>query len=102
MGVDCSGLVQVVCKKLGKVTPRNSSQQAKVGELIEGPENLSSGDLVFFSENGKTVDHVGIHKGDNQLIHSAMSNGGVQIEAFDQADKQNRLTKIYHSARRIR
>ena len=77
LGFDCSGFVQTVFKVLNIDLPRDSSQQIKHRDLIEiNYSQLEVGDLLFFSEN-KTVNHVAICIGNEEIIHSS---GCVKIE----------------------
>ena len=77
LGFDCSGFVQTVFKAFNIDLPRDSSQQIKHQDLVEiNYSKLEVGDLLFFSEN-KTVNHVAICIGNEQIIHSS---GCVKIE----------------------
>ncbi len=77
LGFDCSGFVQTVFKALNIDLPRDSSQQIKHQDLVEiNYSKLEVGDLLFFSEN-KTVNHVAICIGNEEIIHSS---GCVKIE----------------------
>lgn len=98
VGLDCSGLTQHCYRVLGKILPRNSSQQAETGEAIDSGadwSNLHPGDLLFFAENER-VDHVAISTGGPGIIHAALSNGMVKEENLTE-----RLKQMFHSARRI-
>ena len=70
MGIDCSGLVQVVFRACGKRLPRDASQQAQCGVAVPFSE-LKSGDLAFFSNPEGKIIHVGIADGDGGIIHSS-------------------------------
>jgi hypothetical protein len=94
-GLDCSGLVKLTFAAQGIALPRNASQQATHGVLIE-KDSLQAADLVFFSEGGN-IDHVGIYLGDGDIIHAGLSNGAVKIEPLDSP----LLANIFHSARRL-
>ena len=64
-GLDCSGLTQLVFRKLGIELPRVSAQQAKVGEKVASIDDARPGDLLFF---GSPVHHVGIYAGDGKMV----------------------------------
>lgn len=80
-GFDCSGFVQYVFARHGVDLPRTSRQIAEVGEPISmDRDDLREGDLLFFAGNGTRIDHVAIYLGDDQVIHSTASGGGVRVE----------------------
>ena len=70
MGIDCSGLVQVVFRACGKRLPRDASQQALCGVAVAFAE-LKAGDLAFFSNPEGKIIHVGIADGRGGIIHSS-------------------------------
>lgn len=99
-GIDCSGLVVQVYKKVFDISlPRTSRDQYAYCERIKR-KDITVGDLVFFATRRgdlKTVSHVGIYIGDNRMIH-ASSSRGVIISNLD----ETYYTKRYVSAGRIK
>jgi cell wall-associated NlpC family hydrolase len=81
LGVDCSGLVQVTFAARGVQLPRDSFMQAEVGEPVT-LETSKPGDLLFFSENGRSVTHVAMVGPGDSLIHSSLSGGGFAQEPW--------------------
>ncbi|MBN1278526.1 MAG: C40 family peptidase [Chlorobium sp.] len=81
-GFDCSGFVQYLYEETFQLLmPRTSADMASLGKVV--PRNrLRPGDLVFFSNRGKTIDHVGIYMGDNSFAHVSTSRG-VRIDRLD-------------------
>jgi cell wall-associated NlpC family hydrolase len=80
-GFDCSGFVQYVFARHGVDLPRTSRQISQVGESVSlDRDELREGDLLFFAGNGTRIDHVAIYLGDDQIIHSTASGGGVRVE----------------------
>jgi hypothetical protein len=79
-GYDCSGFAYNMHRYAGISIPRDASDQAKQGTLIER-EQLESGDLLFFAhEEGKgSIHHVGIYAGDQRMIHSPESIKAIEI-----------------------
>jgi gamma-D-glutamyl-L-lysine dipeptidyl-peptidase len=79
-GYDCSGFAYTTHRYFGISIPRDASDQAKQGTLIE-KEQLEPGDLLFFAhEEGKgAIHHVGIYAGDGRMIHSPESISSVEI-----------------------
>jgi hypothetical protein len=109
-GADCSGYVQSIFWMHGLALPRDSDQQARVGaDILEaGGEELDfstlhPADLLFFSEHDdRRITHVAISLGGSEIIHSALSNGGVAINDLDgRVDVERRLRQIFVRARRI-
>ena len=80
LGIDCSGLTQIVFRANGFNLPRDAYQQAEIGTALSFVEEALPGDLAFFdNEDGKIV-HVGIVMENQQLIHAS---GQVRIDKFD-------------------
>ncbi len=80
LGIDCSGLTQIVFRVNGFNLPRDAYQQAEIGTALSFVEEALPGDLAFFdNEEGKIV-HVGIVIENQQLIHAS---GQVRIDKFD-------------------
>ena len=79
-GFDCSGFVQYVFARNGVTLPRTSRQQAQVGQsLTPDWRAVAAGDLVMFADNGP-ISHVAIYAGNNRIIHSSSSGGGVRYD----------------------
>lgn len=70
-GFDCSGLVfYLYGKNFQMLLPRTASELATLGTIV--PKNsLRPGDLVFFSNAGSIIDHVGIMTGPESFTHAA-------------------------------
>ena len=79
LGVDCSGLVQVVYKLMGIDLPRDAWQQAQEGKAVKKFSEVQTGDLAFFDSKEEIV-HVGILLGNDEMIHSS---GKVKIDTVD-------------------
>jgi cell wall-associated NlpC family hydrolase len=73
-GVDCSGFVCNVFGSVSRKMPRNSAEQASVGESVTLSQ-AQPGDLVFFNTSGAGVSHVGILLDSGSFIHASTSNG---------------------------
>jgi cell wall-associated NlpC family hydrolase len=82
---DCSSFTQYVFRNSGLSIPRSSRSQAQTGTAVNRSQ-IQPGDLLFFSvpgrfANNRTVGHVGIYVGNNQLIHT-FGAPGVTITNF--------------------
>jgi NlpC/P60 family/Bacterial dipeptidyl-peptidase Sh3 domain len=78
---DCSGLMQAAFHSQGIWLPRDSYQQEAFVEQV-AIEQMLPGDLIFFGTPAKT-DHVALHLGDLQYIHSSgvqMGRNGIGID----------------------
>lgn len=65
LGLDCSGLVQLVLAGAGIAAPRDSDQQAAaLGTMIDEGAGLERGDIVFFP------GHVGLMVDGTHLVHA--------------------------------
>lgn len=100
-GYDCSGLIQFAYGEQGILLPRTSSDQARLGILVERePAALRPGDILGFAANGRGVSHVGLYVGDGLFIHS--SSSGVKLSSLSAADGESRYWRErWAVARRI-
>ena len=80
LGIDCSGLVQVVYGIGGYLLPRDASQQVLQGELVDFLSESMPGDLAFFGSEEGSITHVGILVDNATIIHAS---GWVKIESVD-------------------
>ena len=95
-GVDCSGLVKVLFAKLHVELPRSSREQIQSGKEIS-LDQLETGDLVFFSNQGEIPTHVGIYLGNDQFLHAEQKAGRVIITNL----KDPWYAKRFLGARRV-
>ncbi|HRZ97301.1 MAG TPA: C40 family peptidase [Paludibacter sp.] len=80
LGIDCSGLVQVVFSLCGIELPRDAGEQLEKGMVIDSINDTAAGDLVYFDNDEGSVIHVGIMLNNKQIIHAS---GWVKIEDID-------------------
>jgi cell wall-associated NlpC family hydrolase len=83
-GIDCSALVKRVYSDIfGVSLPRSSSEQSRLEELeTVPPDDLRTGDLVFFGPRRKRVNHVGMYLAGGRFLHAVRSEG-VTISSLD-------------------
>jgi hypothetical protein len=80
-GFDCSGYTQYVFARHGVQLPRTSRGQASAGSRVTLDEHvLRAGDLIMFAESGQPISHVAIYAGNDRIIHSTRSGGGVRYD----------------------
>ena len=88
-GFDCSGFTKYVFNQHGIVLPREVKEQYAAGRSIK-PEDISAGDLIFFTTVAPGASHVGIALGGDTFVHAPSSTGQVRVE---------RMTATYWSQR---
>jgi len=95
-GLDCSGLVHLVHRKIGIAVPRDASDQV-TSELV-APVPLTSveaGDLYFFARPGQRVHHVGFASspfhgaGERWMLHAP--EAGKRVEDVPMAPKDSQM-----------
>jgi gamma-D-glutamyl-L-lysine dipeptidyl-peptidase len=92
LGIDCSGLCQIVYKIAGIRIPRDASQQATIGDHFSFLEEALPGDLAFFDNELGEIVHVGIIWERDKIIHAS---GKVRIDNIDHAGIYNIETHRY-------
>jgi gamma-D-glutamyl-L-lysine dipeptidyl-peptidase len=80
MGIDCSGLVQVVYHMCGLDLPRNAAQQSNFGTALDFVDEALPGDIAFFDNPTGEIIHVGIIIDNGKIIHAS---GRVKIDKLD-------------------
>jgi cell wall-associated NlpC family hydrolase len=99
-GIDCSGMTQLIFKIHGITIPRNSWQQAEVGETISFIDESKPGDLVFFDNEKGNISHVGMMISGGLIIHAS---GRVRIDTIDhQGIFKQEIGRYSHHLRTIR
>ena len=100
-GIDCSGLVQIVCRMTGYRMPRDASQQSLAGHEVTC-DTAATSDIAFFSDDNGKIIHTGILRDANSIIHAS---GHVRIDRFDKQgifnETEKRYTHRLHSIKRI-
>ncbi len=77
VGVDCSGYVQALYRKMGMYIPRDSRSQARGGTTISA-SSIRPGDLVFYGSSSY-INHVAMYIGNGQVIHASNRRDGIKI-----------------------
>jgi cell wall-associated NlpC family hydrolase len=72
-GIDCSGLVHMAYRRLGRIVPRDADQQEEAGAEVEV---LRPGDLITY---GDPVDHIAFWVGDGRILHSTGREDGIGV-----------------------
>ncbi len=104
-GLDCSGFTKTIYFLHGVIIPRDASQQAQVGKLIDQTGDFSQlqpGDLLFFGEKAteqhprERVVHVAIYIGNKRFIHAG---NPIRVNSLEPSDE---LYDAYNAARYLR
>lgn len=72
-GIDCSGLVHMSHRRLGRLVPRDAHQQEAAGTSVSEAE-LRPGDLITYGE-GDACTHVAFWVGDGRILHATSREG---------------------------
>ena len=73
LGIDCSGLVHMAWRRLGRLVPRDADQQEEASERVAEPRY---GDLVTYGR--ETATHVAFWVGEGRIVHAAGSRSVVE------------------------
>ena len=102
-GIDCSGLSQMTYKLCNTVLPRDASQQAQEGELLDFLQHAKCGDLAFFDNAEGKIVHVGILLDERTIIHATDTSGRVVCDRIDQGGIISiSMKKRTHNLRMVR
>jgi len=103
MGIDCSGLTQMVYKMMDIRLPRDASQQVAVGDVVDFLQHAQCGDLAFFDNDEGRITHVGIMMDNRHILHATESSGCVVTDIIDQSGIiSKKLRKRTHKLRIIK
>lgn len=86
LGIDCSGLVQIVLQGAGIACPRDSDMQELALGQVSSLANLRRGHLVFWK------GHVAIARNDQELTHANAHHMMVAVEPLAEAIRRIEAT----------
>ena len=72
-GIDCSGLVHMAYRRLGRLVPRDATPQEEAADPVEEPRY---GDLVTYGREATT--HIAFWLGEGRILHAAGGRGVVE------------------------
>lgn len=72
-GIDCSGLVHMAYRRLGKLVPRDADQQEDAADEVT---DLQPGDLITY---GDPVDHIAFFVGEGKILHATGRENGIGV-----------------------
>jgi hypothetical protein len=90
-GIDCSGLVHMAYRRLGRLVPRDSHEQEAAAVRVP-KEQLRRGDLVCFGPPGR-AHHIAFWLGEGRILHATdrKGAGGVVEEPLENARSNHEL-----------
>ena len=102
IGFDAAGFVQYVYGEEGVGLPRTSHAIAELGEEVSTRAgSLRPGDLLFFGNDGTSIDHVAIYAGHDRFIHATASGDGVRYDVLGEGPRGEWFADHLVTARRI-
>jgi cell wall-associated NlpC family hydrolase len=91
-GIDCSGLVHIAYRRLGRLVPRDADQQARAGSEVG---ELEPGDLIAY---GEPADHIAFWLGGGRILHSTGRENGLGVVEEDEPEdlraRRHRLLRL--------
>jgi len=71
-GYDCSGFMQMLCRRRGIAIPRDAGPQARwQGMTAVDRSKLKPGDLLYFGASEDKITHTGMYIGKGEFIHAS-------------------------------
>jgi len=72
-GIDCSGLVHMAHRRLGRLVPRDADQQEEAGAPVQ-EVMLQRGDLITYGD-AERATHIAFWLGEDRILHSTDREG---------------------------
>ena len=91
-GIDCSGLVHMAHRRIGRLVPRDARDQDAVAATVDDP---APGDLVTY---GDPVDHVAFWLGGGAILHAS---GREEVECVVAEPEPEALRRRRRGFRRL-
>lgn len=91
-GFDCSGFVYHVYQRHGVLLPRTAREMAGA---LPRPDDLRSGDLVFFNTGSGAFSHVGLFVSGDRFVHAPSNRTGkVLVSSLNNPYWRNHFTGV--------
>jgi cell wall-associated NlpC family hydrolase len=90
-GIDCSGLVHMSYRRLGRLVPRDADQQEAAGLTVPESE-LVRGDLITYGD--ADAIHIAFWLGEGRILHSSDREGVGVVEQPEPDDLRARRRKL--------
>jgi gamma-D-glutamyl-L-lysine dipeptidyl-peptidase len=86
-GIDCSGLIHMAWRRLGRLVPRDADQQEAAGTAVTEPVY---GDLALYG--AEAVTHVAFWLGGGRILHAA---GGRRVVEEEEPESLQAIRRGY-------
>ncbi len=93
-GIDCSGLVHMSFRAVGRLVPRDAADQEAAARVVD---EARPGDLVFYGVEDR-ADHVAFWLGDGRILHASGREGVRRV--LEEAEPHD-LTARRRAVRRL-
>jgi cell wall-associated NlpC family hydrolase len=101
-GFDAGGFVQYVFAQEDIPLPRLVRDLAGTGSPVATRAGaLHAGDLLFFSNDGSSPDHVAIYVGHDRFVHASASGGSVMYDVLGEGARGTWFADHLVGARRV-
>jgi gamma-D-glutamyl-L-lysine dipeptidyl-peptidase len=99
-GYDCSGFMQMLCRRRGLHLPRDAQPQAEwSGVTPVKREDVKPGDLLYFGSSEKHITHTGMYIGDGKFIDATTyETPMIRIDSLDDPH----WTRLLVAVRRVK
>ena len=91
-GIDCSGLVHMSYRRLGRLVPRDADEQEDAAEKID-ESAARRGDLITYGE-GDHATHVAFWLGDGRILHATDREGVHRVVAEEEPETLRRTRRF--------
>ncbi len=92
-GIDCSGLVHMAYRRLGRLVPRDAHDQERAGEEIL-EDDLEPGDLVTYGDVYGPADHIAFWLGGGRILHATGRDDLGVVEEQEPESLRSRRRKL--------
>jgi gamma-D-glutamyl-L-lysine dipeptidyl-peptidase len=92
-GIDCSGLVHMAYRRLGRLVPRDADQQEEAGEEVAA-DDARAGDLITYGDPGGEANHIAFWLGDGKILHATGRDGLGVVEEDEPPALRARRRKL--------
>lgn len=99
-GYDCSGFVQMLCRRRGVILPRDAQPQAGFSGMTPVERaDLRPGDLLYFGRSSGRITHTGMYLGEGLFISATTHERPmVRIDRLE----DDYWAKLFVAARRLK